>query len=863
MKKISTSIFFILSLCHFLNAQLAIGPDTIIKRTEPAGYVQCSYYDSAYNVLYMGGTFNTYDPLITQCAQYDFTGKHFIRSFPSCFDAKCLTEGPDKSIFIGGMFNWIGDSLRTSLAQVDSNNQVTLFKLSIDGPVNAVAVYGDTVFFAGTFTTVNGYTRHNMAAYWISQDSLVSFDPIPDGDVYGMRVIGNKLMVHGSFTAFDTVNLRNFLAAFDLPSLTLSTWNPNPDGTVNCIIPSTGTTCLVGGMFANIGGALHPYLAELNLTTGVATSFSPVLNGMVNTMQLKYGKLYLGGMFTSVNSTPRQYAGAIVKSSGAVLPWNPFPNNYVHALLVANNRVYIGGQFDQVNYTERYRLAETDTLSGALTEFKSYSGNVFDLLLHNERMLVAGDLYYIGPHIKNIVAVNASTGQVLDWKPEPNANVTSITVYNDVVYVGGNFTQICGVSEPYLAGIKRDTAYIHTHMYPNGDVTYLEKINNLIFIAGYFTNIATTPRSYFAVWDPVAVSLKPFDPFTVSGGQVYDVEFFGNAYYFTGTMTQFMGQPRAGCAKVSADLGSVQPWAPGLGPTGVGYSIKKYNDKMLIGGIFTAVNSITCYGFCAVDTVTGVLMTPNYSAYSVLAIERVDSLIVLGGYFTSYDSVARWNLCSLDADSLTLTAWDPTVDVMVLGLLTTPNGLVVYGDFTSFSTAGVYHPSVARFDFCSPYTALNLPVADTICQSSGVITLSGGIPYGGTYSGPGVTGNTFDPGAVSTGQVTITYTYAFADSCVTTSADSFVVDLCLGMDEYAETMFTVYPDPADDFIGFTHFSKDIDFTCMKFFTSEGRQIYLPVNGNKFDVSALANGLYVASYVKNNFVFSSKFIVNHR
>lgn len=66
----------------------------------------------------------------------------------------------------------------------------------------------------------------------------------------------------------------------------------------------------------------------------------------------------------------------------------------------------------------------------------------------------------------------------------------------------------------------------------------------------------------------------------------------------------------------------------------------------------------------------------------------------------------------------------------------------------------------------NPPPAINFPVIPGICESATAITLPVATPAGGTYSGNGVTGNTFDPAVTGTGTFVITYTYTDAIGCV-------------------------------------------------------------------------------------------------
>ncbi|MHC1707236.1 MAG: cohesin domain-containing protein [Bacteroidales bacterium] len=65
----------------------------------------------------------------------------------------------------------------------------------------------------------------------------------------------------------------------------------------------------------------------------------------------------------------------------------------------------------------------------------------------------------------------------------------------------------------------------------------------------------------------------------------------------------------------------------------------------------------------------------------------------------------------------------------------------------------------------------------TLCQSSEVYLLTGGTPAGGTYSGPGVTGNNFSAFEAGPGWHTLTYTYMDDNGCVNFATNTiFVID---------------------------------------------------------------------------------------
>ncbi|MFN8154921.1 MAG: PKD domain-containing protein [Bacteroidia bacterium] len=81
------------------------------------------------------------------------------------------------------------------------------------------------------------------------------------------------------------------------------------------------------------------------------------------------------------------------------------------------------------------------------------------------------------------------------------------------------------------------------------------------------------------------------------------------------------------------------------------------------------------------------------------------------------------------------------------------------------------------------------------CLYGGAVTLTAGTPAGGVYSGPGVTGNSFDPLAVGLGSSTIQYTYTAPTGCSASDTSSIMVDICSGVQEFSGTNVQVYPNP--------------------------------------------------------------------
>jgi hypothetical protein len=107
------------------------------------------------------------------------------------------------------------------------------------------------------------------------------------------------------------------------------------------------------------------------------------------------------------------------------------------------------------------------------------------------------------------------------------------------------------------------------------------------------------------------------------------------------------------------------------------------------------------------------------------------------------------------------------------------------------ANAGVYSVTVTANGCTSSSSSKsvvvnNLPAVtvltftDTTCVNYSSVTLAGA-PAGGTFSGSGVNGASFDPAVAGVGTHVVTYAYTDANGCSNTATTSIVVDACVGL----------------------------------------------------------------------------------
>jgi len=135
-----------------------------------------------------------------------------------------------------------------------------------------------------------------------------------------------------------------------------------------------------------------------------------------------------------------------------------------------------------------------------------------------------------------------------------------------------------------------------------------------------------------------------------------------------------------------------------------------------------------------------------------------------------------------------------------------------------------------------------------VCVQWPPFELTGGLPAGGEYSGPGVDNGWFYPSVAGVGTHIITYLYTDPDDCQNYATQSILVDPCTGIPEMpGHTGIKLYPNPADQMITIEFVSNpeavqvQISNTLNKVVFSEN--IKSPDTNLNLNLSGLKNGIY--------------------
>src|SRR5262249_33883380 len=160
-----------------------------------------------------------------------------------------------------------------------------------------------------------------------------------------------------------------------------------------------------GGDFDRVGGLTRNFLAAIDVTTGLPTSFDAHLavnnqSQFVEALAVSGNRVWAGG---TLYADPRyKNLVAVDKTTGAVDPISEqisVTPGYPHVLVPHGGKLYVGGAFTAVNGVPRSRFAAIDEATGV---------------------------------------VDAA------FNPNVNSAVTGIEFFGGKIYAGGNFTSVNG-----------------------------------------------------------------------------------------------------------------------------------------------------------------------------------------------------------------------------------------------------------------------------------------------------------------------------------------------------------------------------------------------------------------------------------
>lgn len=532
-------------------------------------------------------------------------------------------------VYLGGLFDSIGGQARSRIAAIDAYTGIpTTWNPGIQGWVGSIAVSGRNVYVGGGFSSIGGQTRTNIAALDTITGAATAWNPIANGGVSCITINGNIVYTGGSFTSIGGQS-RSMIAALDASTGMATSWNPDARGSNSSFnyvdgISVSENLVYISGLFSSMGGQPRNNMASVELMTGKVTNWNPPVQAHYKTYSTyvdNYGitaiapnrtKVYVSGEFCSLGGRPRNNLASLDAKTGMLTDWNPNVRHslsyhcIVEYIKVNKNTVYITGFFDSVDNKKRRGMAAIDAVTGSITSWDPNPyGSVYALAMYDDKIYAGGLFDSIGGQPrKNLAILNTTDGKATSWNAQANEMVWTLVLNGHTLYVGGEFDSIGGLPRGGIAALDPKTG-LPTAWDPKpnfgpgtkpSSITRAIAVNgNTVYAGGYFKYMGTMPRNNLAAIDASTGQTTPWNP--DANKWVLTIAATSNTVFVGGWFENIGGLPRDKLAAIDAVTGVATSWnlSPGyrdLTSPVIG-SLALYGGKIYISGNFKSIISLS------------------------------------------------------------------------------------------------------------------------------------------------------------------------------------------------------------------------------------------------------------------------------
>jgi hypothetical protein len=418
--------------------------------------------------------------------------------------------------------------------------------------------------------------------------------------------------------------------------------------------------------------------------------------------------------------------------------------------------------------------------------------------------ITAGGVTSVCPGGSVVMNANTGTGLTYQWSNN-GTNISGAVASSYTATIDGSYTVVItnssnctATSSATTVAVNPSTTPIFTQVAPicSGDILNPLPITSNNSIAGSWTpalnNTATTTYAFTptsttapacAVSTTMTITVNPLN--TPSFTQVAAICSGGS---FT--------LPSSSNENISGT------WSPAI------------NNTATTAYTFTP-NSGQCANTQSMTVIVDPLTTPTFAQIAS---------ICSGGTFT---------LPSSSIENISGT-WSPAINNTATTTYTfTPS---------SGQCANTQTMSVA----VNPLPTVTLATFNSVCDTAGIVSLTGGSPAGGTYTGTSVSNNAFNT-AIGIGSYPISYSFTNSNGCSSNALQNISVISCAGSNviELKENGIVLYPNPTLD--AFTvETSEDLNGKSFIILDVSGRVLSMGTftgSQTTIQVSSLSTGTY--------------------
>jgi hypothetical protein len=368
-----------------------------------------------------------------------------------------------------------------------------------NGTVRVITFAGNVMYVGGQFTSVRPpgaaegsgeVARRNVAAFNATTGAVLKWNPGANGAVRAIAVASTRVYLGGTFTSVGG-RARSNLAAVSTGGQ-VAKWNPGANRSVLAIRLGPNGNLFVGGDFGKVRGATRHHLAELGRSVSAPlAAWAPSIGQIkgfacpprcaprIFTIAFSANgkRVYFGGHFGLVDGVARNEIASVPIGAGSkVLAFNPniyaaancpacttVETSRVYRIITTSSRVYTCGGYWKVNGTKTsYNVSAFDPSTGSLLNSfnQQDDGDTVGCTMRSGVLYVGGHFNLAGPNCKpgntapcstrhHVAAFDTSSNTLLPWNPGANSDHGLLAIANggSRVGFGGYFTRMGGTNQ--------------------------------------------------------------------------------------------------------------------------------------------------------------------------------------------------------------------------------------------------------------------------------------------------------------------------------------------------------------------------------------------------------------------------------
>ena len=495
------------------------------------------------------------------------------------------------------------------------------------GPVGSSVTINGTNFTGATDVRFNGVSAG--AGNFVVNSSILITATVPVGATNGLITVVTPGGTASSSTSFTvtpsppptitgfsppsgpvgtsvTINGTNFTGASDVRFNGVSAGAGNFIVNSSILITATVPVGATNGLITVVTpGGTASSSTSFTVTPPIPNAPDPGtygVNGRVSAIVRVGNIVFIGGTFTSAvapngTTVPRHNLAAIDTTTGQLTSFDPEPNGEIDALATDGSQLFVGGNFSTISGQSRHGFA---AYSAALT-LRTWTLDVSGAGASVGAFAISGSTLYIGGNFstvaglsrKRLASVNLAVNPpvVLPWAPAADKAVRAIApLSNGDVVVGGVFSSLNGVSNPFLGEIRPDGSVATWASHPAAQVWFVipSASGNSVFVAAG----GISPEGEAQSYAPGGTLLwaTPTD----GGVQAVTWDATDGVVIFGGHFRQVEGIAVPRLCALDPNTGALDTsWVPSPNSAKGVWAVYASPDKLYAGGDFTTMGTST------------------------------------------------------------------------------------------------------------------------------------------------------------------------------------------------------------------------------------------------------------------------------